>query len=461
MNSVVYVEESYIAGLLEGYFVATENTKYIVADLPERGNATSEPEELALSERNNSSLRKYLNDRVDLILIQSDNIGRIEDLLRLINENGNPIPTLVITALQSEVAKRSTFAHNVTMQQLLEGNLGWHIALAQTAQKVQKIRKHFEEGNQILILMQDDPDPDAIASGLALRQVLRRNAQTATLGTFGKVTRPENIAMVKLLGIEIKQIKIRNIKKFDRIALVDLQPTHIKNTLPRIDLIVDHHPEESEGKAIIRDIRSSYGATSTILSEYLLSQGSSISTRLATALLYGIKSDTFILARETNQWDVEAFSYLYKRANHNLLRQIERPELPSAALDSLSKALKARKIRERVAFVSLGRIQRDDLVPQLADFCLQFEGADWALVSGIYKSNLILSVRNIGDIGAAGKVVKKAFGDLGSAGGHASMAKAIMPLAKLCEKWNTDRRNTRLLNSRIQTIFLKAIRESR
>ena len=166
------------------------------------------------------------------------------------------------------------------------------------------------------------------------------------------------------------------------------------------------------------------------LLEYLLCTNSSIGTRLATALLYGIKSDTFALSREVNEWDVEAFSYLYPLANQNLMRRIERPELPPAALDALSLALKNRRVIDKVAFVNLGRVERDDLIPQMADFSLSFEGIEWAFVSGVYDSNYIISVRNVGYVRAAGRVLKEAFGDIGAAGGHASMAKAIIPVAQ-------------------------------
>jgi nanoRNase/pAp phosphatase (c-di-AMP/oligoRNAs hydrolase) len=37
-------------------------------------------------------------------------------------------------------------------------------------------------------------------------------------------------------------------------------------------------------------------------------------------------------------------------------------------------------------------------------------------------------VRNVGYVKAAGDVVKEAFGPLGSAGGHRSAAKAVIPL---------------------------------
>ena len=302
------------------------------------------------------------------------------------------------------------------MQELLEGNLRWQMVLAQTARSIESIQEHFEEADSVLILLQDDPDPDAIASGLALKQVLGRNKQTTTIGSFGRVTRPENIAMAKLLEIEVEQLTPQRCEEFDRIALVDLQPPHIRAELPRIDLVVDHHPEQFGYETTIRDVRPDYGATATILLEYLLCMGNNVGTRLATALLYGIKSDTFLLGRETNKWDVEAFSYVYPLANQNLLRRIERPELPPAAIDALGRALKTRQISDKVAFVNLGRVEREDLIPQIADFCLQFEGIEWAVVSGIFESNLVISVRNVGYVRAAGKVLKDAFGHLGVCG---------------------------------------------
>ena len=350
------------------------------------------------------------------------------------------------------------FAHFVPVQELLESKIRWHIRLAKTMRRLEEIRAHFDGAESILILLQDDPDPDAIASGLALRQVLGRNKQTAPIGSFGRVTRPENIAMVKLLEIEIEKLTAADLKQFDRIALVDLQPPHLSRPPQEVDLVIDHHPEQFTYKSVIKDIRPSYGATSTILLEYLLCAGSSVGTRLATAMLYGIKSDTFLLAREVNEWDVEAFSYLYPLANQNLMRRIERPELPPAALDALSTALKNRRVIDKVAFVHLGRVERDDLIPQVADFSLSFEGIEWAFVSGIFDANYIISVRNVGYVRAAGRVLKDAFGDIGSAGGHASMAKAIIPLSRLCETWDIDPRNVRMMNRRTQLEFLRSLR---
>src|SRR5262249_52459605 len=161
-------------------------------------------------------------------------------------------------------------------------NLRWHIRLAKTMRMVEAVKAQFEGAESVLILLQDDPDPDAIASGLALRQVLGRNKQTAPLGSFGRVTRPENIAMVKLLEIEI--VTKSALKRFDRIAVVDLQPPHLASPPDEIDLVIDHHPEQFNYKSHLKDIRPSYGATSTILLEYLVCTNSSVGTRLGTAM---------------------------------------------------------------------------------------------------------------------------------------------------------------------------------
>lgn len=429
MKSVFYVEDDFVAGLLKQYFVGTgNNTVFLKTDQIE-------------------------TDSADLFLAQSEDPEKLSRILDSVRRQPRKIPTLVLTSQPERIPEKyKSFAHFVGLPELLESNLRWHIRLARTTRIVEDVKARFEGAESVLILLQDDPDPDAIASGLALRQVLGRNKQTAPLGSFGRVTRPENIAMVRLLEIEIEKITKSSLKDFHHIAVVDLQPPHLSNPPEEIDLVVDHHPEQFNYKCHLKDIRPSYGATSTILLEYLLCVNSSIGTRLGTAMLYGIKSDTFALSREVNEWDVQAFSYLYPLANQNLMRRIERPELPPAALDALSVALKNRRVIDRVAFVNLGRVERDDLIPQMADFSLSFEGIEWAFVSGVYDSNYIISVRNVGYVRSAGRVLKEAFGEIGSAGGHASMAKAIIPLGS---------RNIRQMDRMVQERFLKALHSAR
>ena len=297
--------------------------------------------------------------------------------------------------------------------------------------RAERVRAHFDSAERILILMQDDPDPDAIASAVALKTLLGRTRTSAPLCTFGTITRPENVAMCRILEIDVEEIDAQAVAEFDRVAMVDVQPSFLEEHFDHIDLVIDHHPVEQPVRASIKDIRPSYGATSTILVEYLRAADVKISQRLATALLYGIKADTLGLERGGSRADLEAFTFLYMQANHNALRRIERPELSDTALDVLAHGLARRQIVRDVFFSHLGRVGTPDQIPQFADFGLQAEGADWSVVSGVVDEMLHISVRNVGYVRSAGEVTRAAFGDLGSAGGHRTMAKAVVPLARL------------------------------
>jgi nanoRNase/pAp phosphatase (c-di-AMP/oligoRNAs hydrolase) len=300
-----------------------------------------------------------------------------------------------------------------------------------TRARVERIRAHFAGAERVLVLMQDDPDPDAIASALALKTLLGRTRVSAPLCTFGSITRPENLAMCKILDIEVEGIDAAAAARFDRVALVDVQPAFLAARFEDVDLVIDHHPSERPVRARLKDIRPSYGATSTILVEYLRAADVKISQRLATALLYGIKSDTLGLERGGTRADLEAFAFLYLHANHNALRRIERPELSEAALDILARGLAGRRIVRGVFFSHLGPVGTVDLVPQFADFGLQAEGVEWSVVSGVMGDSVHVSIRNVGWVRHAGEVARAAFGDLGGAGGHRTMAKAVVPLRRL------------------------------
>ena len=308
-----------------------------------------------------------------------------------------------------------------------------HPAVERAVQRsrAERVRAHFESAEHILILMQDDPDPDAIASALALKTLFGRNRTSAPICTFGSITRPENVAMCRILDIEVEEISAQALDQFDRVAMVDVQPSFLEERFDQIDLVIDHHPVEHPIRAKIRDVRPSYGATSTILVEYLRAVDIKISQRLATALLYGIKADTLGLERGGSRADLEAFTFLYMLANHNALRRIERPELSDTALDVLAHGLARRQIVRNVFFSHLGHVGTPDQIPQFADFGLQAEGVEWSVVSGVVDDMVHISVRNVGYVRSAGEVTRAAFGDLGSAGGHRTMAKAVIPLGNL------------------------------
>ncbi len=327
-----------------------------------------------------------------------------------------------------------------------------------TREKLRELRKLAGENRRVAILLQDDPDPDAIASGIALRTLLGRNKLTTPLYSFAEITRPENRAMVQLLEIEVVQANWQALESFDRIAMVDVQPPYFNGRLPRADIVIDHHPGYPAGNAVFEDVRVRYGATSTILTEYLISAQERVSERLATALLYGIKSDTLMLSRRVTDDDLQAFTFLYPLANYNLLRRIERPELPVSFARILARAMERMTVRDALAVVHLGPVKRDDLIVQMADFCLQFEGAEWVAVSGKLGENLVISVRNHGTGRSAGDVVRKLFSDIGSAGGHRNMAKAVIPL----RAWRRREGSSadKLIERRVRELFAEQIARS-
>jgi nanoRNase/pAp phosphatase (c-di-AMP/oligoRNAs hydrolase) len=333
-----------------------------------------------------------------------------------------------------------------------------HPALERAWQRtrVDRVRAHFEGAERILILMQDDPDPDAIASAMALKALLGRSRASARICTFGTITRPENLSMCKILDIEVQEISAQALDQFDRVAMVDVQPSFLEERFEQVDLVIDHHPVERPIHAHIKDVRPSYGATSTILVEYLRAADIKISQRLATALLYGIKSDTLGLERGGSKPDLEAFTFLYVLANHNALRRIERPELSELALDLLTQGLAKRQILNGVFFSHLGNVPTADLIPQFADFGLQAEGVEWSVVSGVVGGELHICVRNVGYVKSAGDVTRAAFGELGPAGGHRTMAKAVLPLRDFL-KGTGEAPTGRACQERVIHQFLRAL----
>jgi nanoRNase/pAp phosphatase (c-di-AMP/oligoRNAs hydrolase) len=194
-----------------------------------------------------------------------------------------------------------------------------------------------------------------------------------------------------------------------------------------VDVVIDHHPERTGYDAVIRDIRPAYGATGTILTEYLRAADVEIGPRLATALLYAIKTDTQLLGRETSAHDIDAFAFLHAYHSPALLRRIERPALPLDGLRALGRALSGASVQDGLHILVLGRV-REDVIPQVAELGLQAEGAEWAIAAGVVGSDLVFSVRNVGYVRAAGEVVRAVVEGLGVGGGHRTMAKGIIPL---------------------------------
>jgi len=344
-------------------------------------------------------------------------------------------PSAPVLVLSDTIAARDMPEHTCLrrtgLRSLIRDDVDAEFGHLYNLQRVVTVRQVLGPCQRVALLLQPDPDPDGIASGYALRAILGRNRTKAPLVSFGPVTRPENRAMVSALGIEVKQVKPAELDQFDGLALLDVQPPVFGEPVPerlrRPDVVIDHHPERPGYEARVRDIRPWYGATSSILTEYTRAADIDVHPRLATALLYGIKTDTQLFGRETSPLDITAFATLHSQHSPALLRRIERPALPQAGLRALGRALSRSTVEDGVHLLVLGRV-REDVIPQVADLGLQAEGAEWAVAAGTVGGDLVFSVRNVGHVRAAGDVVRAVVEGLGVGGGHRSMAKGIIPV---------------------------------
>jgi nanoRNase/pAp phosphatase (c-di-AMP/oligoRNAs hydrolase) len=323
----------------------------------------------------------------------------------------------------------------VNLAELVATPLTTELSRSMTRGKVHQYQRYFQDADRVLILLHNDPDPDAMASGLALRTLLRRNKQTAIIGAVQNVTRPENLRMRHLLDINVETVTAADFNNFERIATVDVQPHYFGDSLERADLVIDHHPEQANHNAVLKDIRPNYGSTCTILTEHLRAVDFDISERIATAMLYAIKSDTLFFARQTNRVDLEAFSHLYPLSDAALIRKMEGADLSLDRLDVITRAVRDGTMAEQVFSAFLGKVPREDYITYAADFFLDLEDVRWTIISGLVNEMLVISVRNLGYTRNAGEFVKRWFSDIGSAGGHRAMAKAVVPLHRFMEKF--------------------------
>ncbi len=325
--------------------------------------------------------------------------------------------------------------NHLELADLLAAPLTTELGRSLTRARVQQYQRYFADADRVLILLHNEPDPDALAAGLALRTVLRRTRTTAIIGALQGITRPENLRMADLLDIHVEPVTPEEFPSYDRIATVDVQPHYFGGLLTKVDLVVDHHPEQPGYTTVFKDIRADYGSTCTILTEHLRAVDVSISERTATAMLYAIKSDTLFFARQTNRSDLEAFTFLYPLADPALIRKMEGAEITLERLEHVTRALQTSRLRSQVLSAFVGETTREDFIPYTADFLLQVEDVRWTIVSGIVAGQLIVSVRNLGYSRNAGEFVKATFGDIGNAGGHRAMAKAVVPVARFHDKF--------------------------
>ncbi len=275
----------------------------------------------------------------------------------------------------------------------------------------------------VLVLTHDNPDPDSIASAAGIALLLEKTrGLDVTVGYSGIIGRAENRAMVESLDLGIRHISELDLASFRHFALIDAQPHTGNSVVPenRIpDIVIDHHPlREATRFARFYDVREALGASATIVTGYLKDAGVEIPHDLATALLYGIRSETQDLGREASDDDFDAYIFLFHLADTRKLAAISKPALDPRYFTQLATALEALMVGEHVSVCQLDHVMDPDFVPEMADFAVRIAGLRWSLVTGQYAHRLHVSIRSNEVEANAGELMQELLLELGRGGGH-------------------------------------------
>lgn len=278
----------------------------------------------------------------------------------------------------------------------------------------------------LTILTHDHPDPDALASAWTLAHLAQSLGRIRTRIVYGgMIGRAENRMMAERLFVPARPLRKGELAGVPHLALVDTQPPFKNNRCPprRIpDLILDHHPRHADTHADLALIDESVGATTTILVEALIAAGVRVPGRLATAIVYGIGSETQNLGREATKRDMEAYQALWPKANMKTLWRISYPQRSEAFFLTLAHAVREAFVIGRVIGANLGEVSTPDRVAQMADFLLTLEKMQWSIVTARYQGRLHVSLRANDPGAGAGRLLKRLLGGGNRGGGHAMIA---------------------------------------
>lgn len=279
----------------------------------------------------------------------------------------------------------------------------------------------------ILIVTHDHPDPDALAAAFALQHlILIKTRQESTIAFGGVIGRRENLVMVKQLEIKTKPIESLDLDTFNAVCMVDTQPGTGNNAYPagrRVDLVIDHHQiKELTHSCRWVDVRPEYGASASILFEYLQCQDVKIATKLATILFYAIKSETEDLGRDWTKSDRDAYLKLMQLSNNRILHEITRPKVSRIYFKYFETGLKNAKIYGNTLIFNLYLIDHPEIVAEIADFLMRVEGVEVVLGLGCYHDEGVLSMRTSQGETHAGMLMQEIIRGLGTGGGHSMTA---------------------------------------
>jgi len=288
--------------------------------------------------------------------------------------------------------------------------------------------------DRVVLVSHVNPDPDSLASMLGLRALIEAclPGKPVIMTVDGMIARAENRAMVEWIPIPLTPVQDVAIDRSSAVVMVDSQPRTGRRSSESVtpQIVIDHHETGGDLEGVVfQDVRTSLGASSTIVVGYLLEQKVVVTPPLATALLYGIESEILGYPREATPLDDGALVWLFPRADKELLARIRNPRLPQSHFATFQRALTNAFLYRDLIVAWCGEVAQPDIVAEVADFFVRFDQVNWVLSVGLYEDGLKLSLRAY-DLGRqAGEILRDVVDGLGNAGGHDKRAGGLVPLA--------------------------------
>jgi len=301
------------------------------------------------------------------------------------------------------------------------------VAVREAKSILKFLRTRKKDISPLLILAHDFPDPDALGSAFALQYLAREAFGIQSRIVYGGVIgRMENQAMVQILKLPVHRVRAADFKKHAHTALIDTQPNFANNSFPagrKATLVVDQHPSVSDPVADLAIVDTGCGATSVLMAQTLLIEGLEIPTRVATALAYGISSDTMNLYRARRADVFQTYMAILPFCDMRVLARIQNPPRSRRYFSTLQKGVHNARVKRRLIVSHHGSVDNPDLVSQIADFLLTFKGMKWAFCTGRFKDRLHVSLRISSEVGGdAGVILRDIFDSRDEAGGHGVIA---------------------------------------
>lgn len=284
----------------------------------------------------------------------------------------------------------------------------------------------------MVIVCHDNPDPDCLASAVALRTIAEEcDLHGSNIVHGGTISHQQTRALVNVLGVDLESAASFDPERHDVVAFVD----HVGGgaytdvtTNASVDIVIDYHPFADATAATFTDVREGYGSTSSILVEYLRDLDVEVPTELASALLFAMHRERLDNVRYPTAHEYELARHLYPLVDLSLVRDIYSASFMPSTIDTIGRAIENRDVRGSTLVSSVGRIDERSALAQAADFLLNLEGVATAFVYGVLDDDVLLSARSSDPAVDTAAVLRRAFGATGTTGGDSHRAGGQIPL---------------------------------